>query len=60
MNEHAINILEKVIRKTNSNLEELNYKKQELTRELEYTVSLISLTENELVSYLDAIQCLKQ
>jgi len=60
MNEHAIHILEKVIKRTNSNLEELNYKKQELIQELEYTFSLISQTENELVDYLNAIQCLKQ
>ena len=60
MNEHAIHILEKVIKRTNSNLEELNYKKQELTQELEFTVSSISQTENELVDYLNAIKCLKQ
>jgi predicted nucleic acid-binding Zn-ribbon protein len=60
MNEHAIDILEKVIKRSNSNLQELNHKKQELTQELEFTVSLISQTENELVDYLNAIKCLKQ
>lgn len=60
MNKHAIYILENVIKRGNSNLQELVYKKQELTRELEFTVSLISQTETELLSYLDAIQCLKQ
>ena len=60
MNEHTIHILEKVIKRTNSSLEELNYKKQELTQELEFTVSSISQTENELVDYLNAIKCLKQ
>jgi predicted nucleic acid-binding Zn-ribbon protein len=60
MNEHTIFLLERAIKRTNSSLEELNYKKQELTQELEHTVSSISQTENELVDYLNAIKCLKQ
>jgi predicted nucleic acid-binding Zn-ribbon protein len=60
MNEHTIFLLERAIKRTNSSLEELNYKKQELTQELEHTVSSITQTENELVDYLNAIKCLKQ
>jgi len=60
MNIHTIFLLEQVIKRSNSSLEELNYRKQELTQELEHTVSSISETESELADYLKVLQCLKQ